>query len=49
MLTEKEIKFLNFLYKRLKGAHLDYTELKEYIKKNLIRFLSNRVSADIHV
>ena len=34
MLTEKEIKFLNFLYKRLKGAHLDYTELKEYIKKN---------------
>jgi hypothetical protein len=33
MLTEKEIKFLNFLYKKLKGAHLDYSKAKEYIKK----------------
>ena len=34
MLTPKEIKFLNFLYKRLKGEHLDYSELMVYIKNN---------------
>jgi hypothetical protein len=34
MLTEKEIKFLNFLYKKLKGDHLDYSKLMVYIKKN---------------
>ena len=35
MLTEKEIKFLNFLYKKLGGEHLDWSEASKYIREKI--------------
>lgn len=41
MLTEKELKFLNFLYKKLGGKHLDFETLSKFIE-NKIRLNSEK-------